>query len=397
MTTYLAGIELKNSAAEKFAGTFRNCSAQERQNEPFQDLLAPAKPQICGRHPKEQRRTENFENIHGELKILPDEVENPKRFSECSEIDLGTPKSSELAAGDPSEKPTYLADPLPLDYVPIMTRLMPSTNAQNESNHEKPANFDLTPEAHFISPVQGKMVAASKTQGVLPPKIELESPSQTNVLRLQSINYPTSDAKSSIGSKSVEPPQVPNFGAGGLLSSFNISSTHALNLTFPGSDFSNTDKVAKEVVSNIAGSRDITFQLVNDMRTASNSRSLLVQMDLPEMGKITARFGGHADTLSMTLTSKDETMALSVAEVQRDMKVWLDQVNLHAFENEQLAGTSPESSNEYQKGYASRENKNKNDPSGTSDRTFTQPEGLNDAVWNQPQPLYRSARKWRLI
>lgn len=141
----------------------------------------------------------------------------------------------------------------------------------------------------------------------------------------------------------------------------------------------------------------LTSGFDTELRLASHSRALIVRMDVPELGKITARFGGPPDTVSMTLTSRDETGALSVAALQREMNLWLDQLNIDTLESTRLADCSSDNSKQPQREFPTQEDRENRRPAVTTGGAGKLNEAQTVSVERRPESESGNTGKWRRI
>jgi hypothetical protein len=142
---------------------------------------------------------------------------------------------------------------------------------------------------------------------------------------------------------------------------------------------------------------EVAEVLANTLQLTVRSKTLRLQIDVPDLGNISARFGSGADGVSVLLTSKDQDNLIAVSELQRDMRVWLDQANLEKPEGGELAGAMLETPSKSEKRQSDRNDENGGSAGGRTNFDLSSSSVHDEMAVATPVSAGQASRRWRHI
>ena len=391
------GLELQKSVANGFTDPNRKLACTKQQEGQFHKLLASPKSKNSGSDLTVQKRTDESNDTRGIRASSSNRGDEREKPSECAAGDYVKPASTAPPVPNSREEPNSALGALQSAFMQTMKKNVPSTDLEPGIRQYNPVPTKHLWEIQTQPLAQATTGPIGRKQGEHSLKPELETSIQNSGRQQHHGIRAVSELRASAGIESTAQLQSANSTTSGTLADSKVPVTLVSDLVISGLAAPNAGKTDFSTKADIRSVRDITKFHDIDARFAAKSKAILVQMDFPELGKITARFGGLSEAISLTLTANDEDMSPAVAEVQREMKIWLEHANVEAIESAQIADARLDDPKGFQKNSPEQENKSKGQAFGTVPDALNSEVDHGDPTENDFHPIGQSARKWRLI
>jgi hypothetical protein len=397
MIKHMAGLNLQKSAPEGQSEVPKRRNGPNANAGHFHAHLVSLKPQKTGVHPVNQltsndlqdsHRVTAFPSIEAEGREVNDALADETDDFQIANLTAETNQHDGLSGG---------SDQLPSLFITVLANHNMLTTAKAGSTNHAKAKAEQSPEMQSQPPANIGLIPACWKQGSKPLNQDLETAGK-DALRLTPIKpltVPETPSSEGITKVVQWPAASPSSGNApsspqNMMNALPVLSTASPSIQEAGQSFASPD-VQK------SGIRDLNAYFGYAIQNNTISKSLSVQIELPEIGKISARFGGASDAIAITLTTSDEKNAPAIAELQREMKIWLDQVGIESPGSAQAADMRFESPKEHRGNTTDQGRSNNGDAKRTGESLSEMPAGFAKESGNQTRSGLQSGGKWRLI
>lgn len=394
MIKHPAGLELQKSAPESFAGAPKKHNGTDRHAGHFLAHLAPLKPQKTGTHPSNQKQICEFHDRRGITPV-------PSIQADGHEAPVGKKSDFQIAdlpaLTNQVDAPVCGADQLPMLFFTVFANHHTLAVTKTGSADHKAVAVEQTPEVQSLPLAHLEPDPANRKQDSRLLKQDLETAGKKDALPMPTRQ--TSDpelSKSEGTAKIAQSPAAQTIPLNITPSQPNLM-PQAPDLLSAGPAFQAAGEVFTSKDASNSGIRDLTAYSGVGIQNFTVSKSLRVQIDLPEIGKISARIGGAADAIAITLTSSDDKVSPAIAEIHREMQVWLDQANVETPGGAQPADIGFGSPKEYQEDPTDRGHTDRGAATCTTEASPEVLTDLNETAGTQSRSGRHGAGKWRLI